>query len=236
MGISQRYCSALGFFLLISVGAWAENPHHPSPVFHAFWLEAQHGGGSEGGITDIELDGWIGGDTNKLWLKTDIKQHKGALQESEFWAMYSRNVSEFWDFQTGIRLDTQPDSTGYFTLGVNGLAPYFLKTQAHLFVSDYGDITARLKQSTHLLVTQRMGIEPYYRLEMAAQRVARQSQGQGLTNGRLGVRFNYEITREWSPYVDFRYDWKFGGTSSIANNNDERRDHFTLSLGVALMF
>ena len=61
MGISQRYCSALGFFLLISVGAWAENPHHPSPVFHAFWFEAQHGGGSEGGITDIELDGWMAG-------------------------------------------------------------------------------------------------------------------------------------------------------------------------------
>lgn len=33
-----------------------------------------------------------------------------------------------------------------------------------------------------------------------------------------------------------RYDWKFGGPSSIANNNDERRDHFTLSLGVTLMF
>ncbi len=30
-------------------------------------------------------------------------------------------------------------------------------------------------------------------------------------------------------------DWKFGGTSSIANNNDERRDHFAPSLGVALM-
>ena len=236
MGISQRYCSALVGMLLMPAAVWADDAHHPSPVFHAFWLEAQQGGGSEGGITDIELEGWIGGDTHKLWLKTEFKQQKGALQESEFWAMYSRNVSEFWDFQTGIRLDTQPDSTGYFTLGVSGLAPYFLKTRAHLFVSDYGDVTARLKQSTHLLVTQRLGIEPYYRLEMAAQRVARQALGRGLTSGRLGVRFNYEITREWSPYVDFRYDWKFGGTSSIANNNDERRDHFTLSLGVALMF
>ncbi|GEM_PF-6699985 len=42
-------------------------------------------------------------------------------------------------------------------------------------------------------------------------------------------------TGNCSPYVD-RYDWKFGGTSSIANNNDERRDHFTLSLGMTLMF
>ena len=137
MGIRQRCCSALVGMLLMPAAVWADYAHHPSPVFHAFWLEAQHGGGSENSVTDVELDGWIGGDRHKLWLKTDIKQHKGTLQESEFWAMYSRNVSEFWDFQTGIRLDTQPDSTGYFTLGVSGLAPYFLKTQAHLF----GDAT-----------------------------------------------------------------------------------------------
>ncbi len=97
-----------------------------------------------------------------MWLKTDIKQHKGALQESEFLGDVQPKCQRILGLSDRHSLwIPNPISTGYFTLGVNGLAPYFLKTQAHLFVSDYGDITARLKQSTHLLVTQRMGIEPY---------------------------------------------------------------------------
>src|SRR5690606_20778471 len=159
-------------------------------IFHAFWLEAQYGGGSEGGILHLDLDGWIGGDTHKLWLKTETKQQKGRLKDNELWAMYSRNVAEFWDIQAGLRHDTQPASTTYAVFGVHGLAPYFLKTDAHLFVSDRGDATARLKQSGHILFTQRFGIEPYYRLDLSAQRIHDREIGSGFTSGRLGLRFN----------------------------------------------
>ncbi|MCC5796671.1 MAG: copper resistance protein B [Methylophaga sp.] len=227
-----------GCLILLSKTVAADtDPHHKGQqIFHAFWLEAQYGGGSQGGIAHLDLDGWIGGDTHKLWLKTETKQKKGQLKENELWAMYSRNIAEFWDFQAGFRHDTQPASTSYAVFGVHGLAPYFLKTDAHLFVSDYGDVTARLKQNTHLLFTQRFAVEPYYRLEMAAQRVARQDLGRGLTSGRLGLRFNYEISREFTPYLDVRYDRLLGGTARIASSNDQRRDNYTVSLGLKLMF
>lgn len=228
---------ALSSALWLNTTVADADPHHKGQqIFHAFWLEAQYGGGNEGGIAHLDLDGWIGGDTHKLWLKTETKQQKGRLKENELWAMYSRNVAEFWDVQAGLRHDTQPASTSYAVFGVHGLAPYFLKTDAHLFVSDYGDVTARLKQSTHLLFTQQFGIEPYYRLDLAAQRVDRQDLGRGLTSGRLGLRFNYEISREITPYLDLRYDRKFGGTARVASSNDERRDSYTVSLGLRLMF
>lgn len=56
---------------------------HESQIFHALWFEAQHGGGSEGDKPHIEWDGWIGGDTHKVWLKGELEGHKGTLEQSE---------------------------------------------------------------------------------------------------------------------------------------------------------
>lgn len=209
---------------------------HGGATYHAFWLEAQHGGGSEGDKSHVEWDGWVGGDIHKLWLKGKLEGHKGQLEESEIWAMYSRNVADFWDLQIGLRHDSQPQSTSYAVLGFNGLAPYLFETQAHLFVSDYGDVSARLKQKNHLLFTQRFGFEPYYELNFTAQNVARQSLGRGLSDGEIGVKVFYEITRKFVPYIDLRYERKFGRTASIARNAGEREEDWVISLGVKLLF
>ena len=209
---------------------------HESQLFHALWFEAQHGGGSEGDKTHIEWDGWIGGDYHKLWLKGELEGHKGKLEQSEVWALYSRNVHDFWDAQLGLRVDTQPESTRYLTLGFNGLAPYLFETQAHLFISDYGDVSARLKQKNHLLFTQRFGFEPYYQLDFTAQNVERQELGRGLSEGEIGVKLFYEITRKVVPYLDLKYERKFGRTASIARNADENEEDWIASVGIKLLF
>ena len=225
-------------FGLLAANLQASDLHddHGSAIYHAFWLEAQHGGGSEGDKSHVEWDGWIGGDTHKLWLKGELEGHKGQLEESEVWALYSRNVADFWDLQLGLRHDSQPQSTSYATIGFNGLAPYLFETQAHLFVSDYGDVSFRLKQKNHLLITQRFGFEPYYQLDFTAQNVARQSLGRGLSEGELGVKLFYEINRKLVPYIDFKYERKFGRTMSIASNNGERQEDWLVSLGIKLLF
>ena len=219
-------------FGLLAANLQASDLHddHGGAIYHAFWLEAQHGGGSEGDKSHVEWDGWIGGDTHKLWLKGELEAHKSQLEESEVWALYSRNVADFWDLQLGLRHDSQPQSTSYATIGFNGLAPYLFETQAHLFVSDYGDVSFRLKQKNHLLFTQRFGFEPYY------QNVARQSLGRGLSEGELGVKVFYEINRKLVPYVDFKYERKFGRTASIARNDGERQEDWLVSLGIKLLF
>lgn len=209
---------------------------HGGATYHAFWLEAQHGGGSEGDKSHVEWDGWVGGDIHKLWLKGKLEGHKGRLEESEVWAMYSRNVADFWDLQLGLRHDSQPESTSYAVLGFNGLAPYLFETQAHLFVSDYGDVSARLKQKNHLLFTQRFGFEPYYELNFTAQNVDRQSIGRGLSDGEIGVKVFYEITRKFVPYIDLKYERKFGRTASIARNAGEREEGWVASLGIKFLF
>jgi copper resistance protein B len=149
---------------------------------------------------------------------------------------YSRNVDTFWDVQAGIRHDFQPTSTTYAVVGVNGLAPYFFETEAHLFVSDEGDVSARLRGERGLLLTQKLILQPYAEINLYAQDVPENDIGAGFSSGEIGLQTRYEFTRKFAPYVDVRYSRKFGETSSIAKGNGEDNDEFIGSVGLRLMF
>jgi copper resistance protein B len=209
---------------------------HSAGPFHMFRLESDYGAGQEGPVASWDFEGWYGGDYNKLWLKSEGERSDGSLEQAEFWALYSRNIAEFWDAQIGIRHDTQPASTSYLALGFEGLAPYFIETEVHLFVSDEGDFTARLRREHDLLITQRLILQPYGEINLSAQDVEEQEIGAGFTEGEIGLQTRYEITRKFAPYVDLRYERKFGETASIAEDEGEDNDDFVAALGIRFMF
>lgn len=228
---------ALIFSLLLpQIALAAEEHEHGSQVFHALVLETDYGAGQDGPVARWDLDGWAGSDENKLWLKSEGERNDGITEQAEAWAMYSRNIAAFWDFQAGARHDTQPVSTSYLALGFEGLAPYFFETEAHLFISDEGDVSARLHIEKDFLLTQRLILQPYTEVNLFAQDVPEQETGAGVTEGEAGLQLRYEITRKFAPYIDLRYERTFGETSSIAKNNGEDNDDFIASGGVRLMF
>lgn len=204
-------------------------------IFHGFTLEADTGAGDET-VNTWDFNGWIGGDYNKLWLKSEGERVDGHLEQAEFWAMYSRNVAEFWDVQAGIRYDVKPEHTAYLTVGVEGLAPYFFETEAHMFVSDEGDLSARIRREGDVLLTQKLILQHYIEVNLSAQDVSDQSEGAGFTHGEIGVQTRYEITKKFAPYIDLRYESKFGETASIAKNAGESRDDAIISAGIRLRF
>lgn len=208
---------------------------HPT-IFHAFRLETDIGAGRDDTIASWDFDGWIGSDYDKLWLKSEGETEDGDTHQAEFWAMYSRNVAEFWDAQLGVRHDTEPRSTSYLVAGFEGLAPYFFETEAHLFVSNDGDVSARLRQENDLLMTQQLIMQPYLEVNLFAQDVPELDTGAGLADAEIGIQTRYEITRKFAPYLDLRYERKFGETANIAKDEGERRDDFIASVGLRLMF
>jgi copper resistance protein B len=209
---------------------------HGGGTFHSFHLETDYGAGEHGSVATWDLDGWIGGDENKLWFKNEGERADNNLEQAELWAMYSHNISTFWDAQAGIRYDFKPKGTAYLTLGFDGLAPYFFETEAHLFVSDEGDVTARLREENDFLLTQKLILQPYAEINLSAQDIEEQDIGAGLTDGEIGLQTRYEITRKFAPYIDVRYERKFGQTSSIAKENGEDNDDVIGSVGLRLMF
>lgn len=238
--------AATALALLFSAPAWAEEnmskvahdmaAEHGGGTFHMFRLETDYGASQDGAVAGWDLDGWIGTDENKLWLKSEGEHMDGTLESAEFWALYSRNVSTFWDAQAGIRYDVQPESTAYAVIGVNGLAPYFFETEAHLFISDEGDISARLRQENDFLLTQKLIVQPYAEVNLFAQDVPEQDVGAGISDAQIGLQTRYEFTRKFAPYVDIRYERKFGETSSIAKDKGEDNDALIGTIGLRLMF
>jgi copper resistance protein B len=208
---------------------------HGGAVHHMFVLEAEAGGRAEGAISGWDLDGWIGTDDNKLWLKSEGQGSARKLEDAETWVLYSRNVATFWDFQAGVRHD-EPDSATYAVLGFNGLAPYFFETEAHLFVSDQGDVSLRLRRENDLLLTQKLILQHYVELDAFAQDVPSKHVGAGLANGKIGIQTRYEFTRKFAPYVDLHYGRAFGETSNLAQGRGEETEELVGAIGLRLMF
>lgn len=241
---TKLYITTSLFLLGMAMPSFAEDAHnhnpadhqHGSETYHMFRMETDYGAGQHGPVASWDFDGWYGTDENKLWLKSEGENEDSVTEQAEFWGMYSRNVAEFWDIQAGIRHDTRPSSTTYAVFGVEGLAPYFFETEAHLFISDEGDVTARLRQENDFLVTQRLILQPYAEVNLSAQNVEDQEIGAGLTDGEIGLQTRYEFTRKFAPYVDVRYERKFGETSSIAKKNREDNDNVIAGVGLRLMF
>lgn len=209
---------------------------HGGQIFHAFRLEADTGINRGESVSSWDLDGWVGTDENKLWLKSEGEYSEGEMEEAELWALYSRNISTFWDAQAGIRYDFEPESTAYLTLGINGLAPYFFETEAHVFVSEHGDVTARLRQENDVLLTQKLILQPYAEINLSAQDVPEQEIGAGISDGKIGLQTRYEFTRKFAPYIDVHYGRKFGETASIAKSDGEDKDELVGAIGLRLLF
>lgn len=180
-------------------------------------LEFAGGRGDDGYRWDAEA--WIGGDLNRLVLKTEGEGAR-TLHEAEVQALYSRAVGPYFDVQAGVRHDIEPrPSRTYAVLGVEGLAPYWFELEAHAFLSDRGELFARLGASYDQLLTQRLVLQPRAELNIAAQDAP--GVAGGPTDVDLGLRLRYEIKREFAPYVGVSYERKIGGTADLARRAGE---------------
>jgi copper resistance protein B len=214
----------------------------PMPgLYHMFTLETDlsRTNGLDTGTWDLE--GWAGGDTNRLWLQSEGTITDGKTEAAELWALYSRHVTPYWDAQVGLRTDAAPDLPGgqahtFLAAGVTGLAPYFVDTQAHLFLRDDGALSGRLRYETDWLITQRLILKPRLELNVSDRNDAIEGLGSGLTDASIDLQTRYEIRREFAPYVDLSYRQKFGQTADYARLRDEKPTETRLSFGIRWMF
>jgi copper resistance protein B len=230
---------AAGLVAATSLQAIAEEGHkaeHGGQVFHSFRLEADTGTGPEGAVSSADLSGWIGTDEDRLWIKGEFERSGGEIEQSEIWAMYSRNVSDFWDVQVGIRHDFDPIPVTYAVIGIEGLAPFFVETEAHFFVSDGGDVSFRFRREHDLLLTQRLVMQPYAEVELHAQDVPEQEVAAGVSKVEIGLQTRYEIDRDFAPYVDLRYEAKLGETGRMAKEDGGSRGGISALAGIRISF
>lgn len=192
-------------------------------------------GGEDGYLWDAQA--WYGGDLNRFVLKTEGEgEIDGALEDAEVQALFSRAIGPFFDLQAGARIDVEPETRSHLVLGVQGLAPYMFHVDGALFLSDRGDLTARIEAEYDQKITQRLILQPRFELEAAAQDIPERDVGAGLTKIEPGLRLRYEIAREFAPYVGIEYEAKLGETADIARAEGEDPDGFKFLVGLRAWF
>lgn len=197
-------------------------------------LEARIGG-EDGYVWDAQA--WWGGDIHRFVLKTEGEgAFGGKLEEAEIQALYSRAISPFFDLQAGVRFDPEPEMRGHLVVGVQGLAPYMFHVDGALFLSDRGDVSARIEGEYDQKITQRLIFQPRIEAELAAQDIPERAIGAGITKVEPGVRLRYEIEREFAPYIGLEYEAKLGETADLARAAGEDADGLKLLIGLRAWF
>lgn len=170
----------------------------------------------------LEALSWIGGDVNRLWLRTEGEQstlHREG--EAEVEALYGRLISPYFDVVAGGRVDRRwgGDTRGFLAVGLQGLAPYRFEIEPTLYVSHEGDVSAGFAASYHVLFTQRLILESELETNAALQDVPEWGVGSGVNDLGLGFRLRYELHRKFAPYVGYTHDWTFGETADLAGGD-----------------
>lgn len=213
---------------------------------HTFWLlqvdrlEYQVSDGEN--TFNWEIQSWVGGDYERFWIKTegDVGLEEGN-GEAEIELLYSKLIAPFWDLQAGLRYDQlygddSAKGRAFAVIGVEGLAPYLFEINAHLFLSQEGDISARFKAEYELLLSQRLILQPEFEMNIAGQEVEEFGVGSGLNDIELGLRLRYEFSRQFAPYVGIAWTRKFGDTANFAKEEGEGIDNLKVVGGVRLLF
>lgn len=178
-------------------------------------LEIQSEDGEDTFAWDVQ--GWYGGDRDKVWVKSeghhDLREDE--WEEADIDLLWSRAATTFFDWQTGLRWQAEPEELAYAVVGVQGLAPYWFEVDFAAAVSEDGDLGASLELEYELLLTQRLVLQPRIEARASAQRVPELETGSGLVGLEAGLRLRYEIVREFAPYVGIEWHEAFGETAGF---------------------
>lgn len=177
----------------------------------------------DGDDRSISLDGtgWVGGAYNRVWFRAEGEQplaRNGG--EGEISVFYGRLVTPYWDALAGVRVDGEwgedRAARASLAVGLVGLAPMRFEFSPTLFLSQDGDLSARLEAEYQVLVTQRLVAEPELEVNAALQEVPEFGVGSGLNEVELGLRLRYEFRREFAPYVGYTRRRLLGGSADFA--------------------
>jgi copper resistance protein B len=183
----------------------------------------------------LEGTGWIGGDVHRLQLRFDGETDTGnRLEHVRIEGLYWRAISTWWNLLAGARFDPRPEpSRGFLALGVEGLAPYGIEVRATGYLSDEGEMEARLEAHGGLQLTPRLVLQPRITLDLSLDDVPERQMGRGIPNLELGLRLRWEQSRRFVPYLGLEWQGSFGDTARYVSATGEDPRVFRLVAGAS---
>jgi len=184
-----------------------------------------------------DLSGWIGGDIDRLWLRSEGERSNGKTEDAEIQALWGHAISPWWDVVSGVRQDFKPGAPQtWAAFGLQGMALYNFEAEATGFLGEKGQSAVRLEGDYDILLTNRLILQPTAELNVYGKSDPQRGVGSGLSNTEAGLRLRYEIRREFAPYIGVTWNRTYGNTADYAREEGEDRSEARLVLGVRMWF
>jgi copper resistance protein B len=251
--ITWAACAAVG--LVAGTPALAQSPHHAAgatggkltmnmggehdtaPVYYFLRANRLDYGASQAGARGSwDIDARIGTDEHRLVLKTEGEYVRGKGENAEVQLLYSTPLTDFFDFQIGARQRFVPVGRSYFAIGVQGVLPWFIDTEATIFISNKGQPSARIKAEIDLPWTGTIYSRPSIELNAYGSDDRQAGDYAGLGTVKLAVQTRYQMTRQLAPYVEIGWEKAFGQTANAMRHDGERTDNAYAVVGIRLLY
>jgi copper resistance protein B len=218
----------------------ADNERYGSILFDVLEFRPGRGGNSD---FRWDIEGWYGTDKNRFFYKSEGERNTAfkADYDIDLQFLYSRLISPYFNFQTGVRFETQTFRRANVTrpqavVGFEGLAPYFIELESGIFIDPKGNVSGRLSLTKDFLFTNRLIMQTRFETNAAIQRVERFTTGKGLNNIELGFRFRYEYRRKFAPYFGVTFDRSFFETAKLVRLDGGDPSQIRFTAGVRMFF
>ncbi|WP_420892775.1 copper resistance protein B [Pseudomonas congelans] len=192
---------------------------------------------NDGSALAWDLSGWIGGDIDRLLLRSEGERTNGKTEEAEIQALWGHSISPWWDVVAGARQDFKPGAPQIWAaFGLQGQAISDLDIEATAFIGEAGQTAARLEADYDLQLTNNLVLQPTAELNFYGKNDPQRGNGSGLSTSEFGLRLRYEITPQFAPYVGVSWDRSYGKTADYAREDDEDTQDARLVVGVRMWF
>ncbi|MGV8922058.1 MAG: copper resistance protein B [Thermomonas sp.] len=213
--------------------------HMHGTSINSLWLidRLEFSDANPGTALGWEASAWIGGDVQRLWLRTEGEAVDGRVEHGDVEVLYGRGVRAWWDVVAGIRQDVGvgPSRT-WAAFGVQGLAPYKFEVAATAYVGEGGRTSARVEAEYDTLFTNRLILQ--WRAEANAYGKADPLAGigSGLSTLETGLRLRYEVTRQFAPYIGIEHERALGNTADLRRAGGHGASDTRVVAGVRVWF
>ncbi|WP_371854996.1 copper resistance protein B [Pseudomonas sp. Irchel s3h17] len=208
-------------------------------AINGFWLvdQLEYQDADDGSALAWDMSGWIGGDIDRLWVRSEGERTNGHTEKAEVQALWGHAIGPWWDVVTGVRQDFKPGSPQtWAAFGLQGLALYNFETQATFFVGENGQNALRVEGEYDILLTNKLILQPTAEVNFYTRNDPGRSIGAGLANTEAGVRLRYEIVPEFAPYIGVTWSSTYGNTADYTGEEGEDRRQARFVAGLRLWF
>lgn len=196
------------------------------------WAQA-----NEGKSARYDVQAWFGRDYDRLVLKAEGDVTSRKLDDARTELLWGHAISTFWDTQLGIRRDSGigPDRN-WLAFGLQGLAPYWFEVDATAYIGEEGRTALRIAAEYDLLLTQKWVLQPRSEWNLFGKSDPGRGVGEGLSDGMVGLRLRYDVSRQFSPYIGVEWERKFGETADLARATGEQTSDRRWIAGISFWF